>query len=122
VQPPIQEVTSADSLNPAMKAWAFAIGKTTKAVEVIPLNLTGSWIDVRDCALGHVLSLEKSAAGGERIIVSAPGMFPEHSYIYLYCPSYDIMHIDNWTWQDWGNYFPSYIVDILISWPSFIYS
>lgn len=32
---------------------------------------TDSWIDVRDLALAHVLALEKEAAGGERIIISA---------------------------------------------------
>jgi nucleoside-diphosphate-sugar epimerase len=30
-----------------------------------------AWIDVRDLAEAHVISLEKEAAGGERIIVSA---------------------------------------------------
>ncbi|KZO93873.1 NAD(P)-binding protein [Calocera viscosa TUFC12733] len=31
----------------------------------------GNWVDVRDVALSHVLALQKAAAGGERIIVSA---------------------------------------------------
>jgi nucleoside-diphosphate-sugar epimerase len=36
------------------------------------LAATGTcWIDVRDLANAHVISLEKEAAGGERIIVSA---------------------------------------------------
>jgi len=29
-----------------------------------------AWVDVRDAALGHVLALEKTEAGGERIITS----------------------------------------------------
>ena len=29
------------------------------------------WIDVRDVALAHVLAMEKDAAGGQRIILSA---------------------------------------------------
>ncbi|KAF8808073.1 NAD(P)-binding protein [Phlegmacium glaucopus] len=78
--PSIQEVTSKDTLSITMKAWAFATDETPKPINGIPLNTTASWVDVRDCALGHVLSLEKSAAGGERIIVSAS---------------------DNWAWQDW---------------------
>ena len=32
---------------------------------------SNSWVDVRDVALGHVLALEKEAAGGERIINTA---------------------------------------------------
>ena len=39
-----------------------------------------SWVDVRDVALAHVLSLEKAAAGGERIIVSAG---KKHIYHFL---------------------------------------
>ena len=61
----------------------------------------GSWVDVRDCALAHVLSLEKSAAGGERMIIASPGMFTFKKILYFfffpsYCP------IDHWVWQDWG--------------------
>ena len=35
------------------------------------LSKSNSWVDVRDTALGHVLALEKGAAGGQRIIVSS---------------------------------------------------
>ena len=31
----------------------------------------GSWIDVRDVALAHILAAQKQEAGGERIIISA---------------------------------------------------
>ena len=59
-----------------MKIWASVLGENPKAAEdILPLNITGTWVDVRDCALSHVLSLEKSAAGGERFIILAPGMF-----------------------------------------------
>jgi nucleoside-diphosphate-sugar epimerase len=34
------------------------------------------WIDVRDLANAHVISLEKEAAGGERIIVCAGAASP----------------------------------------------
>ncbi|KZT55415.1 NAD(P)-binding protein [Calocera cornea HHB12733] len=33
----------------------------------------GSWADVRDVALAHILSLQKPAAAGERLIISASG-------------------------------------------------
>ena len=36
-----------------------------------PASESNSWVDVRDTALGHVLALEKEAAGGQRIITSA---------------------------------------------------
>jgi nucleoside-diphosphate-sugar epimerase len=35
------------------------------------LSRPNSWVDVRDIALGHVLALEKDAAGGQRIIIVA---------------------------------------------------
>ena len=35
------------------------------------LSRSNSWVDVRDTALGHVLALEKDAAGGQRIIISS---------------------------------------------------
>jgi nucleoside-diphosphate-sugar epimerase len=34
-------------------------------------SLGGAWIDVRDLGLAHRLALEKDAAGGERLIISA---------------------------------------------------
>ncbi len=34
------------------------------------LLASNSWADVRDVALGHVLALERPAAGGERIVVA----------------------------------------------------
>jgi len=34
-------------------------------------NTGACWVDVRDLAEAHALALEKEAAGGERIIVSA---------------------------------------------------
>ena len=35
------------------------------------LSESNSWVDVRDTALGHVLALEKDAAGGQRIITAS---------------------------------------------------
>ena len=56
-----------------MKLWYNAL--LVEPQSFVSLRQVGSWVDVRDCALGHVLSLENSAAGGERLIVAAPGMF-----------------------------------------------
>ena len=52
-----------------MRIWYEQIlADTPKTKE----GLSGSqgWVDVRDTALGHVLALEKEAAGGQRIITS----------------------------------------------------
>ena len=35
------------------------------------LSESSSWVDVRDTALGHVLALEKDAAGDQRIITAS---------------------------------------------------
>jgi nucleoside-diphosphate-sugar epimerase len=42
----------------------------------------GSWVDVRDLGLAHALALEKEAAGGERIIVTAGKSHRLSAYIY----------------------------------------
>lgn len=42
---------------------------------------SSEWVDVRDLAEAHTLSLQREAAGGERIIVSG----------------------GPWKWQDWVN-------------------
>jgi hypothetical protein len=49
------------------------------------LSDTNSWVDVRDTALGHVLALEKDAAGGQRIIISSGA---SHVILILSCISY----------------------------------
>jgi nucleoside-diphosphate-sugar epimerase len=49
------------------------------------LSDTNSWVDVRDTALGHVLALEKDAAGGQRIIISSGA---SHVIPILSCISY----------------------------------
>lgn len=40
-----------------------------KSLEVLA-TIGGGWIDVRDAALAHTLSLSKEEAGGERLIIS----------------------------------------------------
>ncbi|KAH6916476.1 D-lactaldehyde dehydrogenase [Coprinopsis sp. MPI-PUGE-AT-0042] len=65
--PPIQEVSSLESLNTSMLAFWHQLIPETKQFAPLP----GAWVDVRDLADAHVLALEKEAAGGERIFVSA---------------------------------------------------
>ena len=58
-----------------MQMWYdIVLSGTPKTRDV--LLQSNSWADVRDVALGHVLALEKEAAGGERIITNAGTLFP----------------------------------------------
>jgi nucleoside-diphosphate-sugar epimerase len=54
------------------------------------INSNAAWIDVRDIADAHVASIEKEAAGGERMIVTA-GEF---------------------LWHDWSAYLPLSIMNL----------
>jgi nucleoside-diphosphate-sugar epimerase len=57
-------------LNTSVKSWwDNVVSDKPKTKET--LAFASSWVDVRDLADAHVLALEKEAAGGERIIVSA---------------------------------------------------
>ena len=71
-KPLIQKTASVADMNFTMKLWYFAL--LAEPQTFIDLGQLGSWVDVRDCALGHVLPLENSAAGGERLMIAAPGM------------------------------------------------
>jgi nucleoside-diphosphate-sugar epimerase len=84
IQPPyifgpvLQEVPQPSELNTSSKMLydCFQPSSSLTAEELV--SPQGSYADVRDVALAHVLSLEKEAAGGQRIIISA----------------------DTWTYQD----------------------
>ncbi|KAG1731354.1 uncharacterized protein EDB91DRAFT_1154692 [Suillus paluster] len=78
--PAIHAVTTASSLNTsAMLFYNHVAHPNSSGATNEFLASTGTcWTDVRDLAGAHVLSLEKEAAGGERIIISA----------------------GNWKWQD----------------------
>jgi nucleoside-diphosphate-sugar epimerase len=57
-------------LNTSLQIWyEQVIVDSAKTKEA--LSETNSWVDVRDTALGHVLALEKDAAGGQRIITAS---------------------------------------------------
>ncbi|KAI0153672.1 dihydrokaempferol 4-reductase [Pestalotiopsis sp. NC0098] len=65
--PPIHECESAGQLNTSCKTfYEWQHGKKSKA----DLKLTGSWVDVGDCALAHVRALTVPEASMQRFIVS----------------------------------------------------
>ncbi|RDB27412.1 hypothetical protein Hypma_004368, partial [Hypsizygus marmoreus] len=69
--PVIHDVKDLASLNTSARQWYDAV-LVEGAFSKEALETQGSgWIDVRDVAEAHVRALEKEAAGGERIIVSA---------------------------------------------------
>ncbi|KAN0101206.1 hypothetical protein V8E55_001190 [Tylopilus felleus] len=72
--PAIHEITTPASLNTSARIFYNYVVDSVKANEAgndFLVNTGTCWIDVRDLAEAHVLALEKTAAGGERIIVSA---------------------------------------------------
>ncbi|KII86215.1 hypothetical protein PLICRDRAFT_114782 [Plicaturopsis crispa FD-325 SS-3] len=66
--PVLHQVDSPSSLNESMRDWFHTV---LQEVPPAKLKLGSGWIDVRDLATAHVLALEKSEAGGGRIVVSA---------------------------------------------------
>lgn len=75
-------MTSIPDLNFSMKTWYSSL--LAEPQMPVICGSGGSWVDVRDCALAHVLSLEKSAAGGERMIIASPGMFTFKKILYFF--------------------------------------
>ncbi|KAG2137915.1 hypothetical protein DEU56DRAFT_736589 [Suillus clintonianus] len=71
--PAIHEVTAPSALGTSAKLFYNHVAHPNSSGatnEFLASNGT-AWIDVRDLAEAHVLSLQKEAAGGERMIVSA---------------------------------------------------
>ncbi|KAJ7589009.1 hypothetical protein C8J56DRAFT_1075343 [Mycena floridula] len=64
----IHEVATLKSLNTSTALWYKAVF-TEEEVDIMKWKWT--WVDVRDLAEAHMLSLEKEAAGGERLILVA---------------------------------------------------
>ncbi|KAH6891736.1 hypothetical protein BKA70DRAFT_1537574 [Coprinopsis sp. MPI-PUGE-AT-0042] len=79
--PPIQEVSTLLELNGSMQVWWNLIIAPLPNSLPAQLFITTNaiWVDVRDIADAHILSLEKEAAGGERILVNA-GSFLWHDW------------------------------------------
>jgi len=70
--PAIHDIKSPSSLNTSLQIWyEMVVADSSKTKEA--LSESNSWVDVRDTALGHVLALEKDAAGGQRIITASGG-------------------------------------------------
>ena len=84
-QPAIHALTTPSSLNTsALFFYNFVAHPTSSGTTNEFLASTGTcWVDVRDLADAHVLSLEKEAAGGERIIISG-GTSSVHSAVTRY--------------------------------------
>ena len=79
IQPPIHDVTSLPSMGIALEKWhQMVVADSPKTKEA--LSDSQGWVDVRDTALGHVLALERDAAGGQRIF-TVTGM---HYAILIY--------------------------------------
>jgi len=67
--PLLQETPTKDSLNFSTELIYQAVVNPKTGADLY--SYAGNWVDVRDIALAHVLALQKEAAGGERIIVTA---------------------------------------------------
>jgi len=67
--PLLQETATKESLNFSTNLIYQAVVNPKSGDELY--SYAGNWVDVRDVALAHVVSLQKAEAGGERIIVSA---------------------------------------------------
>lgn len=80
-QPAIQEVKSSSSLNYSLAMWynTVVVDKTSSKEF---FSGPQAWVDVRDLALAHVLSLETPEAGGERILISAGKQCVTRYHVY----------------------------------------
>ena len=63
-------IKSPDALNTSVRQWYDAVLGNNQD-ETFLKSQGSTYIDVRDVAEAHTLALEKEAAGGERIIISA---------------------------------------------------
>ena len=60
-------MTTLQSMGASLEMWyKMVVADSPKTKE--SLSDSQGWVDVRDTALGHVLALEKDAAGGQRIL------------------------------------------------------
>ncbi|KAJ3903133.1 D-lactaldehyde dehydrogenase [Lentinula edodes] len=69
--PPLQEVTSVETLNSSNMYWYKAVFEGNFFGANPETDPAHGWIDVRDAAEAHARALEEPTAGGERIIVCA---------------------------------------------------
>ncbi|KAI0078018.1 NAD(P)-binding protein [Panus rudis PR-1116 ss-1] len=79
--PVIHEVHEPSALNASMDGWYRHVLKEVGREEP-HTNQGGSWVDVRDVAEAHVLSLQNEAAGGNRFIVNS-GLYKGRDFINI---------------------------------------
>ncbi|THG93230.1 hypothetical protein EW026_g7951, partial [Hermanssonia centrifuga] len=77
----LQDVAVPEKLNSSNLDWWDAVVKGKKD-DAFLANMGLEWIDVRDLALAHILSLQKEAAGGNRFIVSS-GVFKWQDFVNI---------------------------------------
>ncbi|KAF5377007.1 hypothetical protein D9615_007320 [Tricholomella constricta] len=68
--PAIHDIKNPDALNTSARMWYETVLVDGKSKDFLTVQGL-AYADVRDVAEAHVLALEKEAAGGERIIISA---------------------------------------------------
>lgn len=69
----ISDISSPSALGTSAGDWYNSVVRpdsSGKSLEVLT-TVGGSWVDVRDISLAHVLALQKAEAGGERLMISA---------------------------------------------------
>ena len=97
IQPAIHPIASPSSLNASLLRWyEKVVDSSPKTKE--DLSESNSWVDVRDTALGHVLALEKEAAGGQRIITTSGARHVNLIFQVIFL----IDHIGGYNWQEWS--------------------
>ncbi|PSS37994.1 hypothetical protein PHLCEN_2v177 [Hermanssonia centrifuga] len=79
--PFLQDVAVPEKLNSSNLDWWDAVVKGKKDDKFLA-TMGMEWIDVRDVALAHILSLQKEAAGGNRCIVSS-GVFKWQDFVNI---------------------------------------
>ncbi|TCD65711.1 methylglyoxal reductase (NADPH-dependent) gre2 [Steccherinum ochraceum] len=77
--PVLQEVKSADALNTSMASWYNTVVKGAADDDTLA-NVGGSWVDVRDVAATHVMSLTVEGAGNKRF-VNAAGQYKWQDWV-----------------------------------------
>ena len=84
----------------------MVVSDSPKTKEDLAESDSNSWVDVRDTALGHVLALEKEAAGGQRII-TASGAFVLFNIYLLLKVILTLIDTGGYNWNEWSMFYTS---------------
>ncbi|KAH8102192.1 NAD-P-binding protein [Cristinia sonorae] len=95
--PPLQEVASLDSLNMSMAAWYRYVVSGTADGEALA-TAGNNWVDVRDCAAGHVHCMTVQQAGGHRIL-SVAGAYKWQDWVNAARKIYPNLSVGNTTYD-----------------------